>query len=113
MERYNVNRFKKLAGLITENQESPKEDIFTFLKNNRIELISKLKKEYNDEEEIITDDLGFEKSDIGDEVADDDQEIGFSFSFDKSKLEMGDEADQTIEPSELGGRTIYKVSYNI
>jgi len=94
-----------------------KEDILSFLKNNKAELIQVLTNKFGWDEDDIEEESEKEILQAGDSEGNEDHEIAglgeggldFSFNPDKVKDTYGDASNFTIR---VGGKTIYGIRYN-
>ena len=113
MENFNLKKYLAESRMFEEEQE----DILSFLKNNKAELIQVLAKKFNWDEDDIEDQSENEIEIGGDSEGNTDPEIaglsdvGMDFSFNKNKVkdEYGDASEFIIK---VGGKTIYGIAYN-
>jgi hypothetical protein len=113
-----IKRMQQLAGLITENESNEDINILSFLKSNKSELLDKLSKKFEwDEEDMEM--MGEEELGIGANVdGDEDVEIaglgeaGLDFSFNQNKVKdtYGDASNFKLI---IAGKPIYGISYNL
>lgn len=122
-----IIRMNQLAGVITEGQarkmmeilnENEGTDIISFLKSNKQELLDKITKRWNlDEDELeeySSEEIvmgGNADGDLDPEIAG-FGEMGLDFSFNPSKVkdEYGDASNFTLT---IAGKPVYAISYNV
>ena len=113
MKNFNLKKYLAEGRLLKEQQE----DILSFLKNNKAELIQILANKFGWDEDDIEEESEREILQAGDSEGNEDHEIAglgeggldFSFNPDKVKDEYGDASNFTIR---VGGKTIYGIQYN-
>ena len=113
MDNFDLKKYLAEGRIFEEQQE----DILSFLKNNKAELIQVLAKEFDYDEDDIEDQSKYEIGPGADSNGNEDPEIAglgeggldFSFNPDKVKDEYGDASNFTIR---VGGKTIYGIAYN-
>jgi hypothetical protein len=119
-------RMQKLAGIITENQitsqpelnEEESIDILSFLKSNKQELLNKLTKKFEWDEDDIEMMSEYEIEPGADADGNEDAEIaglgeaGLDFSFNPKKVKdtYGDASNFKLI---IAGKPIYGISYNM
>jgi|TARA_B110000495_G_scaffold98139_1_gene84920 hypothetical protein len=113
MDNFNLRKYLAEGKIFEEQQE----DILSFLKNNKAELIQVLANKYGWDEDDIEEYSEMEILQAGDSEGNEDPEIAglgeggldFSFNPDKVKDKFGDASNFTIR---VGGKTIYGIQYN-
>ena len=113
MDNFNLRKYLAEGKIFEEQQE----DILSFLKNNKAELIQVLANKYGWDEDDIEEYSEMEILQAGDSEGNEDPEIAglgeggldFSLNPDKVKDEYGDASNFTIR---VGGKTIYGIAYN-
>ena len=116
---YTADEAMKLYNDLAEGRllKEQQEDILSFLKNNKAELIQILANKFGWDEDDIEEQSENEILQAGDSEGNEDPEIAglgeggldFSFNPDKVKDEYGDASNFTIR---VGGKTIYGIQYN-
>jgi|FLOH01.1.fsa_nt_gi hypothetical protein len=118
VEEYAQDLVGNLNPLNKENSLEQQEDILSFLKNNKAELIQVLAKKYSWDEDDIEFQSEYEIGPGADIDGNEDPEVAglgesgldFSFNPEKVKDEYGDASNFTIR---VGGKTIYGIVYNM
>lgn len=111
---FNLKKFLAEGKMFEEQQE----DILSFLKNNKTELIQVLAKKYGWDEDDIEDQSEYEIGPGADIDGNEDPEIaglgesGLDFSFNRKKVkdEYGDASEFIIK---VGGKKIYGLAYDM
>jgi len=114
MDNFDLKKYLAEGRLLKEQQE----DILSFLKNNKAELIQVLAKKYGFDEDDIEEYSEMEILQAGDSEGNEDPEIAglgesgldFSFNPEKVKDEYGDASEFIIN---VGGKKIYGLAYNM
>jgi len=114
MDNFDLKKYLAEGRIFEEQQE----DILSFLKNNKAELIQVLAKKYSWDEDDIEFQSEYEIGPGADIDGNEDPEVAglgesgldFSFNPEKVKDEYGDASNFTIR---VGGKTIYGIEYNM
>ena len=114
MDNFDLKKYLAEGRIFEEQQE----DILSFLKNNKAELIQVLAKKYGWDEDDIEDQSEYEIGSGADIDGNEDPEIAglgesgldFSFNPEKVKDEYGDASEFIIN---VGGKKIYGLAYNM
>ena len=109
-----LNTFRKYLA----EGEIREDNILSFLKQNKTDLIDNLSQEFQFDEDDKEEYSGMDIEIGGDSTGELDNaiagfgEAGLDFSFDKSKVEdtFGDASNFTLE---IGGKKIYGIAYNV